>query len=191
MRAVIQVLDAKLEQYRKACAGMGQQETERRQAVIKQTVTKADDTLQQQRTDEFVVSAEAKMYNEPRGSTVGLRRTDVDLTPRTLGKVPLSDLVKARHEIALNMEILSRHLVPFVPFPGRGNKRTHPVPKITPITGIPLDEMLWTDKKDLLMLDEERRWRVENPDGDIADFHIKSFAILGGDEVDFDFTSNS
>ena len=190
MRAVIQVLDAKLEQYRKACAGMGQQETERRQAVIKQTVTKADDTLQQQRTDEFVVSAEAKMYNEPR-STVGLRRTDVDLTPCTLGKVPLSDLVKARHEIALNMEILSRHLVPFVPFPGRGNKRTHPVPKITPITGIPLDEMLWTDKKDLLMLDEERRWRVENPDGDIADFHIKSFAILGGDEVDFDFTSNS
>ena len=124
-------------------------------------------------------------------STVGLRRTDVDYTRSTLGKVPLGDLGKKKHEEELDKEILARHLVPFLPFPGKGNKRTHPLPKFTKITGKPFDEMLWTDKKDLLMVDEEHQWLKKNPDGDIANsFDSKSFAILGGDDVDFDFTSD-
>lgn len=146
--------------------------------------------MTQELTNEFVLSVEAKMYNEP-SSTAGLHHTDVDLTPCTLGKVPLlPDLV--RHHDSLNKEILSRHLVPFMSFQGRRNKRTHPLPRTMPsITGKPFHEMTWTDKKDLLMVDKEQRWAVENLDGDIAnDFDPKSFAILD-EEVEFDFTGNS
>jgi hypothetical protein len=49
--------------------------------------------------------------------------------------------------------------------------------------------MTFTQKKDLLMANQERLWRLQNLNADISNFDSKTFSVLS-DDVRFDFTSD-
>ena len=100
--------------------------------------------------------------------------------------MPVSDVMKKhQHEDDLDMELRFRHMISYLPF-GESNARTHPVPALVPpntVIGRPFCELTFSQKKNLLMVDEERRWRIKNPEADIKDFDSKTFEILCPDVV--------
>ena len=148
------MMKLKLQHQKDARAGLGSIEATRREEIISKTVTKTEGTLYHQLTDGYISAMEARLYDKP-NSTADLRCTDVYYTPYTLGKVPLSGLTNDIPECELEKEIFARYTIPFTPFPGRGNKRTHPLHKVINLAWMPFKKISWTDKKDLLMVDKE------------------------------------
>ena len=99
-------------------------------------------------------------------------------------KVPISDICKAHgHEPSLDKELRYRHIIPFLPF-GKGGNRKHPVPTLQSDSGSPFNKMTFTQKKELLKVDEEQRWRTNkalNSEwnwNDVNGLDQKTFQIL-------------
>jgi hypothetical protein len=55
------------------------------------------------------------------------------------------------------------------------------------VTGEAFHPVSWMQKKELLVANKERRWRVKNPEADIEEFDAKTFSILYED-VAFHFS---
>jgi hypothetical protein len=156
---------------------------ERRNLIFK-NLTLKEESLQHKRMDRRLQGLIERRNNIPNNAR--LRMTGVDIPARLCNKIPFSDLMKKKHEDDLDQEICHRHLVPYL----LGRKRAHPVAAPCPATGKSFDDMTFTQKKDLLMVDEERLWRLQNPEGDFKTFDSKTFTILC-DNVRFDFTSDA
>jgi len=100
---------------------------------------------------------------------------------------------KHGHEPDLDTELRFRHIVPYLPFTeDPKGKRVHPVPKAKKdVVGCDFKKMGFTQKKNLLMADEERLFHMEKPfddEGrrdtkDVKDFNPKTFRILSPDAV--------
>jgi hypothetical protein len=149
---------------------------ERRNLIYK-NLTSKEESLQHKRMD-----CRLQGLMERRNETLNNDR----LQMRGVGnKIPLSDLNKRKHEDDLDQEIRNRHLVPYL----LGQKRAHPIVCPHPATGKSFQTMTFTQKKDLLMANEERLWRLQNLNADISNFDSKTFSVLP-DDVRFDFTSD-
>ncbi len=147
---------------------------ERRNLIVK-NLTSKEETLQHKRMDRRLVGLIERRNGIP--DNARLRMTGVDIPARLCNKIPLSDLLKKKHENDLDQEIRHRHLVPYL----LGRKRAHPVASLCPATGKSFENMTFTQKKDFLMVDEERLWRLQNPEADIKTFNSKTFTILCDD----------
>jgi hypothetical protein len=164
-------------------SGMATEEFGERRNFIFQNLTTKEETLQHKRMDRRL--QELIQWRNDVPNNARLRKRGVDLPARLRNKIPLSDLNKKKHEDDLDQEIRNRHLVPYL----LGRKRVHPIVCPCPATGKSFEEMTFTQKKDLLMADEERLWRLQNLHADITNFDSKTFSILS-DDVRFDFTSD-
>jgi hypothetical protein len=156
---------------------------ERRKLIYK-NLTSKEESLQHKRMDRRLQGLMERRNDIPNNAR--LRMRGVDIPARLCNKIPLSDLLKKKHEDDLDQEIRHRHLVPYL----LGRKRAHPVASPCPATGKSFENMTFTQKKDFLMVDEERLWRLQNPEADIKTFDSKTFTILC-DDVRFDFTSDN
>jgi hypothetical protein len=131
-----------------------------------------------------------------------MRNKGVDVTPRTRGKMPYSGVVqKEGHETALVMELRYRHIVLY----RIGRKRKLETIVFTPAFDIALsnekggasfEKLTFTEKKLLLMADEERLWSMDrllnkkaafDTNTMNADFDNKTFRVLDTAEVNFGY----
>jgi hypothetical protein len=108
-----------------------------------------------------------------------LQKRGVEIPARLCNKIPPSDLLTKKHEDDLDQEVRYRHLVPYL----LGQKWAHPIASPCPATGKSFEKMTFMQKKDFLMVDEERLWRLQNPGADIKTFNSKTFTILCNDHV--------
>lgn len=130
-----------------------------------------------------------------------MREDTFEIPARLRNCVPINDVKMVHnHEAALDRELRHRHVVAYLPF-GLENKRVHPVPEVQKVgnvyqrcKGRPFEAMTFTMKKNLLMADEERLWRMKHPDSwsnnnNISGFDTKTFEIRNTDDVVFDIPS--
>lgn len=127
----------------------------------------------------------------------------LDLTARARGKFPLSSVKGTYgHMPMLLQELRSRHILPYLPF-GPCDKRVHPVPERENMNQtvefidskrkpVALETMGMTMMKDLLMVDEERLFQMQDqnaPDRTVrGHYKAKYKAYLGNspEKVEFD-----
>ena len=122
-----------------------------------------------------------------------MRQKGYDMTARLRNKIPISDIrMKDNHEDQLDQELAYRHIPSYLPY-GEKGKRVHPAPTTEKAIDHPWDKMTFSQKKDLLMVDEERRFRMDHAqengftrDVDMKNFDSKTFTVLNEDVV-FEF----
>lgn len=186
--------DSKHEQFAKVYHELGPIQYSARLALIENGIKSPSEGFLQKRKKDNLSELFAKMDQEPT-INARMRTTGYDMPARLHDKIPISDIrLKDNHSDQLDAELRYRHIVPYLPF-GEENKRKHPVPKLAPrtITGRPFDAMTFTQKKNLLMADEECQYRMEyskendfREDVDMQKFDTKTFTPLNPNVV-FEF----
>jgi hypothetical protein len=166
-----------------------------KRALISKNLKSQEDSLIQKRSDEFADSMIAKRHTPPT-SNVRMRNKGADITPRTRGRMPYNSVVLNQgHETALVMELRYRHIVPYRI--GKKQKQSSFTPAfnltLNEEKGASFERLTFTEKKLLLMADEERLWRMDrldkNADFVFPVFDFTTFMILHTDEVNFDITN--
>lgn len=191
---LVDTLDKKHEQFAKVYHELGPIQYSARLALIENGIKSPSEGFLQKRKKDNLSELFAKMDQEPT-INARMRTTGYDMPARLHDKIPISDIrLKDNHSDQLDAELRYRHIVPYLPF-GEENKRKHPVPKLAPrtITGRPFDAMTFTQKKNLLMADEECQYRMEyskendfREDVDMQKFDTKTFTPLNPNVV-FEF----
>jgi hypothetical protein len=191
---LVDTLDKKHEQFAKVYHKLGPIQYSARLALIENGIKSPSEGFLQKRKKDNLSELFAKMDQEPT-INARMRTTGYDMPACLHDKIPISDIrLKDNHSDHLDAELRYRHLVPYLPF-GEENKRKHPVPKLAPrtITGHPFDAMTFTQKKNLLMADEECQYCMEyskendfREDVDMQKFDTKTFTPLNPNVV-FEF----
>jgi len=176
LRHIVETLTKKLKKVEAIVQEQGAEAYTQRRARIKKGIKSTSETYLDKRRTVELEDLLSHRNEEPFINAV-MRETGYEVTARLREMIPVSDVKKKdNHEDSLDQEIFYRHIVPYLPFGDNSKaKRTHPVPTTETVVGRPFVEMTFTQKKFLLMADEERMWRMEGKD--MKDFDVSMFRV--------------
>jgi len=173
---LVATLDQKLKDYAAVVRELGDDFHARHDAVKDGIKTMSTTYLHKRQTD--ALQELLRKRNQAPRSNARMRQTGVHIQPRLEGKVPYSDVTLVNgHEDDLDKELHYRHALPYLPFgEEQRGAGTLPVPERDVLAARPYEEMTFSQKKGLLMADEERRWRMDwcwDNDFDLIKLDIK------------------